>query len=60
MLVHACNPSRGRGRQVTEFKASLIYSLSSRLARATQRNSDSTKRTKSKQTNKQTKPHSSV
>jgi hypothetical protein len=28
----------GRGRQISEFEASLVYSLSSRTARATQRN----------------------
>jgi hypothetical protein len=29
---------RGRGRQISEFKASLVYRVSSRTARATQRN----------------------
>jgi hypothetical protein len=29
---------RGRGRQISEFKASLIYRASSRTARAIQRN----------------------
>ena len=40
MGAHACNPStlRGRGRQISEFKASLVYRVSSRTARATQRN----------------------
>jgi hypothetical protein len=28
----------GRGRQISEFEASLIYKVSSRTARATQRN----------------------
>jgi hypothetical protein len=28
----------GRGRQISEFKASLVYRVSSRIARATQRN----------------------
>ena len=28
----------GRGRKISEFKASLVYRVSSRLARATQRN----------------------
>jgi hypothetical protein len=28
----------GRGRQITEFEASLVYRVSSRTARATQRN----------------------
>ena len=30
--------SRGRGRWISEFEASLIYRVSSRTARATQRN----------------------
>jgi hypothetical protein len=41
----------GRGRQISEFEASLVYRVSSRTARATQRNPVS----KNKQTNKQTK-----
>jgi hypothetical protein len=40
----------GRGRQISEFEASLVYKVSFRTARATQRNSVSTK-----QTNKQNK-----
>jgi hypothetical protein len=28
----------GRGRQISEFKASLVYRVSSRIAKATQRN----------------------
>jgi hypothetical protein len=28
----------GRGRQISEFQASLVYNVSSRRARATQRN----------------------
>jgi hypothetical protein len=28
----------GRGKQISEFKASLVYKVSSRTARATQRN----------------------
>jgi hypothetical protein len=42
----------GRGRQISEFEASLVYRVSSRTARATQRNPVSNKQTK-KQTNKQ-------
>jgi hypothetical protein len=42
----------GRGRRISEFEASLVYRVSSRTARATQRNSVSKKQ---KQTNKQTK-----
>jgi hypothetical protein len=41
----------GRDRQISEFEASLIYKVSSRTARAKQRNPVS----KNKQTNKQTK-----
>jgi hypothetical protein len=43
----------GRGRQISEFKASLIYTASSSIARATQRNSVSkqTKKQKGKKRN---------
>jgi hypothetical protein len=37
----------GRGRQISEFEASLVYKVSSRTAKATQRNSVS-KKTKTK------------
>ena len=39
VVVHACNPSTlgGRGRRISEFEASLVYRVSSRIARATQR-----------------------
>jgi hypothetical protein len=40
----------GRGRQISEFKASLIYRVSSRTARATQRNSVSKNKTKQNKT----------
>jgi hypothetical protein len=40
----------GRGRQISEFEASLVYKVSSRTARATQRNPVSKK--KQKQPNK--------
>jgi hypothetical protein len=42
----------GRDRQISEFKASLVYRVSSRTARATQRNPVLKNK---KQTNKQTK-----
>jgi hypothetical protein len=42
----------GRGRRIFEFEASLVYKVSSRTARATQRNPVS-KTKKHKQTNKQ-------
>jgi hypothetical protein len=41
----------GRGRQISEFKASLVYRVSSRTARTTQRNPV----LKTKQNNKTTK-----
>jgi hypothetical protein len=41
----------GRGRWISEFEASLVYRVSSRTVRATQRNLVS----KNKQTNKQNK-----
>jgi hypothetical protein len=44
----------GRGWWISEFEASLVYRVSSRTARATQRNPVS-KNGKNKQTNKQTK-----
>jgi hypothetical protein len=44
----------GRGRRISEFEASLVYKVSSRTARAIQRNPVSkNKHTKTKQTNKQ-------
>jgi hypothetical protein len=42
----------GRGRWISEFKASLVYRVSSRTARATQRNPVS----KNKNKNKKLKP----
>jgi hypothetical protein len=44
----------GRGRWTSEFKASLVYRVSSRTAGAIQRNTVSKKQNKTKQ-NKQTK-----
>jgi hypothetical protein len=48
----------GRGRRISEFKASLVYKVSSRAARATQRNPVSKNQTKPKQnkTKKTKKP----
>jgi hypothetical protein len=43
----------GRGRQISEFEASMVYSVSSRTARATQRNP--VLKNKTKQQNKQKK-----
>ena len=55
LVVHPFNPSTwdaGRSRQISQFYASLVYSLSSRTARATLRNHVSRNKTKNKQTNK--------
>jgi hypothetical protein len=57
-VAHTFNPSRGRW--ISEFKASLVYRVSSRTARAIQRNIVSkTKQNKTKQNknkNKNKKP----
>jgi hypothetical protein len=50
----------GKGRQISEFEASLVYKVSSRTARAIQRNPVSKKQNnnnnnKNQKTNKQTK-----
>jgi hypothetical protein len=42
----------GRGRQISEFEASLVYIVSSRTARATQRNPVSKTKTKTNKRNK--------
>jgi hypothetical protein len=44
----------GRGRQISEFEAILVYRVSSRTARATQRNPVSKNKNKTKQTDRQT------
>jgi hypothetical protein len=47
--------SGSRGRQISEFEASLVYKVSSRTARVIQRNpvsKNKTNKTKNKQTNK--------
>jgi hypothetical protein len=38
MLSLPVTENAGRGRQISEFEASLVYRVSSRTARATQRN----------------------
>jgi hypothetical protein len=51
----------GRGRWILEFEASLVYRVSSRSARATQRNPVSKKqKTKTKQNTKQNKQKTKV
>jgi hypothetical protein len=42
----------GRGRQISEFEASLVYKMSSRTARATQRNPFSKNQKKKKEKKK--------
>jgi hypothetical protein len=50
VVAHAFNPqhSGGRGRWISEFQASLVYKVSSRTARAIQRNPVSTTKKKKK------------
>jgi hypothetical protein len=43
---------RGRGRRISEFEASLVFRVSSRTARATQRNPVSRKKKKKKKRKK--------
>jgi hypothetical protein len=43
---------RGRGRQISEFKASLVYRVSSKTAKAIQRNPFSKNKNKNKYKNK--------
>jgi hypothetical protein len=45
----------GRGRRISEFEASLVYRVSSRRARATQRNPVSKNQKKKKKKKKQRK-----
>jgi hypothetical protein len=45
----------GRDRQISEFKASLVYRVNSRTARATQRNPVSKTNKQTNKQNKQTK-----
>ena len=50
MVAHAFNPSSwgGRGREISEIKASLVCRMSFRAAEDTQRNPVSTKQSKTK------------
>ena len=63
MVVHTSQRSRGKGRPVSEFKTSLVYRVSSRTARAVQRNPVSKKQTKTPNktttTKNKTKPKTS-
>jgi hypothetical protein len=47
----------GRGRQISEFEDSLVYKVSSRTARAIQRNPVSKKQKQTKQNKKERKLH---
>ena len=47
----------GRGRRISEFGASLVYRVSSRTARATQRNPVSKKQTNKTKQNKTKESH---
>jgi hypothetical protein len=55
VVAHAFNSSTqgGRGRQISEFEASLVYRVSSRIARVIQRNL----LTKQNKTKHKTKPN---
>jgi hypothetical protein len=48
VVAHTFNPSTpgGRGRRISKFEASLVYKVSSRTARAIQRNPVSKKKKK--------------
>jgi hypothetical protein len=46
----------GRGRQISEFEANLVYRVSSRTARAIQRNPVSKNKTKQNKTKQNKKP----
>jgi hypothetical protein len=50
----------GRGRWISEFEASLVYRVSSRTARATQRNPVSKKQNKTKKKKKKNKQKQSL
>jgi hypothetical protein len=51
VVAHAFSQhSGGRGKKISEFEASLVYKVSSRTARATQRNPVSQNKTKQNKT----------
>ena len=53
MVAHAFNPSPQEAvRRISEFEASLVYSVGSRTARATQRNPITKKKKKKKKKKK--------
>jgi hypothetical protein len=53
VVAQECQHSGGRGRQISEFEASLVYKVSSRTGRATQRNPGPKNKNKNKQTKKE-------
>jgi hypothetical protein len=53
VVAHTFKHLGGRGRWISEFKASLVYKVSSRTARATQRNSVSKKKKKERKKEKE-------
>jgi hypothetical protein len=57
VVAHVFNPStrEAEAGRISEFEASLVYKVSSRTARAIQRNPVSKNKTKPKNKNKQTK-----
>jgi hypothetical protein len=62
-VAHTFNPStwEAEAGKISEFKASLVYRVSSRTARATQRNpvsnNNNNKKNKTKQQQQKKKPH---
>jgi hypothetical protein len=60
VVVHIFNPSTWEAETVSEFEASLVYSVSSRTARAIQRNPVSKNKTKQKNKIKQKRNNSTV
>jgi hypothetical protein len=61
VVAHTFNPStREAERQASEFEASLVYKVSSRTARATQRNPVSKKKKKKKPKNQKNKTKKST
>ena len=61
-MAHTCNPStlEGRGRWISKFEASLVYRVSSKTARAKQRNRLVSKKPNPKQNKTNPKNHTRV
>ena len=60
VVAHTFNPStwEGRGRRISEFEASLVYKVSSRTAKAIQRNLVSKNQKKKRKKKKEKKKRS--